>query len=146
MSSGADSQSGGNYAYVAPPSFYDACPAGTTALAAGVTASTGSYSTMLPVWPFQPGYQITGPVSVGIGDGAGLSPGFVDGVYQSLTAKTCVGSPLGQATVTSGWGVDATTYTVEIYDRLVFIDPAATSFNINVIVNNALFRNVRPVF
>ena len=146
MSSGNDSESGGNYAYVAPPSYYDACPANTTALPAGQSGAVGTYVANPTTWPFQPGYLMTGTVSTGIGDGSGdLLDVF--GYRTALPAKTCVGAAVGITSVpanTTDW--DAGMINVTLYDRVVYVDPAATSFNINVIVNNQLFRNVRPVF
>ena len=146
MSSGSDSQAGGNYAYVAPPSYYDACPANTVALAAGQAGAVGTYVARPTTWPFQPGYVVNGRISSGIGDGGGLFPGSnSDGSY-ALPAKTCVGSTVGVASVPAGNSPDDGTINVTLYDRVVYVDPAATSFNINVIVNNQLFRNVRPAF
>jgi hypothetical protein len=146
MSSGADSQSGGNYAYVAPPSYYDACPANTTALPAGQSGAVGTYVASPPYWPFQPGYQMTGAVSSGIGDGSGYFPNYLGDGTTALPAKTCVGAAVGVTSVPAGPNWDDGTINVTLYDRVVYVDPAATSFNINVIVNNQLFRNVRPVF
>lgn len=133
MSSGNDSKSGGNYAYVAPPSYYDACPANTAALPVGQSGAVGT------------GNMMTGVVTTGIGDGSGYFPGFGDGTT-ALPTKTCVGAAVGMASVPAGSNWDDGMINVTLYDRVVYVDPAATSFNINVIVNNQLFRNVRPVF
>jgi hypothetical protein len=134
MSSGADSQAGGNYAYVAPPSYYDACPANTTALPMGQSGAVGV------------GYSMTGAVTAGIGDGSGYYPGFSGDPTAALPVKTCVGAPVGVAAAPVGPNPDDGMVNVTLYDRVVYVDPAATSFNINVIVNHQLFRNVRPVF
>jgi hypothetical protein len=151
MSSGTDSQAGGNYAYVAPPSYYDACPANTTALPVGQSGAVGTYVASPTTWPFQPGYLMTGAVSAGIGDGSGYFPGISDdGTTTALPAKTCVGVAVGVASVpaASNWGDGMINFTlnVTLFDRVVYVDPAANSFNINVMVNNRLFRNVRPAF
>lgn len=146
MSSGADSSSGGNYAYVAPPSYYDACPAGTTALSTGAKGAVGTYVQNPTVWPFRPGYVVTGQITTGIGDGGGLFPVLYGEDARPLPAKTCVGATVGQTSIPAGSNWDDGYITVDLYDRVVYVEPAATSFNINVIVNNQLFRNVRPVF
>jgi hypothetical protein len=146
MSSGSDSQAGGNYAYVAAPSYYDACPANTTALSSGQSGAVGTYVANPTTWPFQPGYLMTGAISTGIGDGSGYFPGSSGDGITALPPKTCVGAAVGVASVPAGPNWDDGMINVTLYDRVVYVDPAATSFNINVIVNNRLFRNVRPVF
>lgn len=149
MSSGEGSQASGNYAYVAPPSYYDACPAGTNALPQGSYAATGVYSNSTPTWPYGPGYVIAGRVSTGVGDGSGLYPVTGEDA-KPLPVKVCVANPVATQTVDlSPPGTiyeDRSSAVVTIYDRVVYIDPAASSFNINVVINNALYRNVRPVF
>lgn len=140
LSNGDDSQSGGNYAYVAPPSYYDACPADTTPLPIGERGAIGVYVAVPTVWPYRPGYVKDGDVSVGIGDGGGVSALVTGG--DALPVKTCVGSLVGQSVLSTD--VEGGTTFVNLYDRVVYIDPAETSFNINVIVNNDLFRNIRP--
>lgn len=144
LADGSDSATGGNYAYVAPPSYYDACPSGTTPLAAGVNGAAGTTSTTRS-WFGTPGFTLTTAVTAGIGDGAGLSPGWGRDAVP-LPVKTCVGSHLGDTVVTSGWGRDATHTNVSVYDNVVYINPGRTSFNINVIVNGALYQNIRPNF
>lgn len=144
LSDGSDSSTGGNYAYVAPPSYYDACPSGTVALAAGVNGAEGTPSAARASrWGGTSGFTLTSSVTAGIGDGAGLSPGWGDD-YAPLPVKTCVGNHIGNTVLTSGWGRDTTRTNISVYDRVVHINPGSTSFNINVIVNGALYRNIRP--
>jgi hypothetical protein len=145
MSNGSDSSSGGNYAYVAPPSFYDACPSGTTAVGAGTYAAVGRALTPVelaaqPRWNPQSFIMTSGFVA-GSGEGSGYFPSYEN----TMPTKVCGGNYLGQTTQTTGtsWD-DQTTITVNIYDRVVLIDPAADSFNINVMINSSLFRNIRP--
>jgi hypothetical protein len=133
MSNGADSSSKGNYAYVAPPSYYDACPAGTTALDAGQAGAVGSNA------------QVMGAVTVGIGDGSGVSPSTGQD-SAPMPAKTCVGTLTGRAYFSTGGGDDRTDTLVNTYDRIVYVNPANTTFNINVVINNSLYRNIRPAF
>ena len=140
MSSGLDSSTGGSYARVGAPSYYDACPAGTTALGAGVLGAQGTYTSRTPTWPHRAGYALTGGVASGIGDGSGYSPSWDSG---PMPAKTCVGTRVGSASYDINWD---STVTVQLYDRVVSLPPAPSSFNINVFVDNRLYTNVRPGF
>jgi len=140
MSSGVDSSTGGNYARVGAPSYYDACPAGTTALGAGVLGAQGTYAARTPTWPHRAGYVVTGGVASGIGEGTGYSPHWDSG---PMPAKSCVGNRVGSALVGASW---EDTVTVQLYDRFISIPAAPSSFNINVFVNNHLYTNVRPGF
>lgn len=145
MSNGSDSSSGGNYAYVAPPSFYDACPAGTTAVEAGTYAAVGRALTpaeraAMPRWNSQ-SFTMTTGVIAGTGEGASYFPSSEN----TMPTKVCGGNYLGQTVQTTGTSSeDYNTVTVNVYDRVVLIDPAADSFNINVMINRSLFRNIRP--
>lgn len=142
MSSGLDSSTGGNYARVGPPSYYDACPAGTTALPAGVVGAQGVYTERTRSWPYRAGYDITGGIATGIGDGSGFAPGFGED-SGPMPTKTCVGAQVGTTRYRSGWDE---MITVQLYDKVVSIPPAPSTFNINVYVNNKLYTNVRPGF
>lgn len=146
MSSGADSQAGGTYAYVAPPSYYDACPANTTALSSGQGGAVGTYVENPTTWPFRPTYLVTGQITTGIGDGSDYFPGSNSEDQMAMPVKTCVGALVGSTVVPAGPNSDDGVVSVNLYDRVVYVEPASTTFNINVIVNNALFKNVRPVF
>lgn len=146
MSNGMDSSSGGNYAHVAAASYYDACPSGTSAVGAGTYAAAGRPATpeevsRMRAWARR-SFIMTSAVVSGVGDGSGYSPGGED---STMPTKVCAGNYLGQVTqdIGTGWD-DRNMVTVNVYDRVVLIDPAADTFNINVYVNNSLFRNIRP--
>lgn len=128
LSSGLDSSTGGNYAQIAPPSYYDNCPAGQTALPAGTLIDTGSSFVS------------------GIGDGSGLSPVWNDGSYDPMPTKICVGNYLSTTMVNVGSGDSQTNYTVNNYSSVSYIPPSSTTFNINVYLNGSLAKNVRPNF
>jgi hypothetical protein len=134
MSNGSDSRSGGSYANVAAPNYYDACPSGTTALAPGLNAVQGARGQ----------YNYSAQMGVGIGDGTGVQPDYSNN--QSLPSKICVGNQVDFYNNSTGSGDNQQSVTVGVYDRVVFIDPAATPFLINVYINNALYRAVRPKF
>lgn len=145
MSNGADSSSGGNYAYVAPASYYDACPSGTTAVSSDTYAAVGRPATAaeqaaMRAWARRSFIQTSGTVK-GVGDGFGYSPNSEN----AMPTKVCAGNYIGQTTqvIGSGWD-DQTVVTVNVYDRVVLIDPAGDTFNINVMLNHTLFRNIRP--
>lgn len=146
MSDGADSAAGGNYAYVGAPSYYDACPAGTTPAADGSTAAMGRPMTPAelaanPVLVQGSAFVLTSGFVKGIGDGSSYQPA----PENPLPTKVCVGKALGQTTQTVGSTIDdLTQITVDVYDQVVLIDPASDTFNINVMINNRLFRNIRP--
>jgi hypothetical protein len=144
MSNGSDSSGGGNYAYVAAPSYYDACPSGTAAVGVGSYAAVGrppsaSEQAMIPPWAPQ-AFILTSGFVQGSGDGSGYSPN----PDSTMPTKVCAGSYLGQTTQVSGSGDGTESFTVNVYDRVVLIDPATDTFNINVMINNDLFRNIRP--
>ena len=108
--------------------WYDPCPDGTAALDSGVYA-------------LQQGAPYTDVPALGIGTGDNLFPNQVDG-YQ-LTAKVCVGRQLGQTTAQVGYGENASSVLVNIYDRVAILDPATSPNVIDVYLNNALYRRVR---
>lgn len=145
MSNGTGSATGGNYAYVAAPSYYDACPVGTLAAGVGSYAAVGRPPTpaekaTMRRWAQQSFIMTSGFVE-GVGDGSRYSRTAAS----TMPTKVCVGNYLGQTKkAISTNGDDLTTITVNIYDRVVLIDPADNTFNINVIQNNNLFRNIRP--
>lgn len=145
MSNGSDSSGGGNYAYVAPPSYYDACPSGTGAVGLGSYAAVGRPPTAaelakMPPWALQT-FIITSGFAQGSGDGSGYYPN----PDNPMPTKVCAGRYLGQSVqITGTRGDDQYSVTVNIYDRVVLIDPATDTFNINVMINNDLFRNIRP--
>jgi hypothetical protein len=139
LSSGMDSSSGGNYAYVGPASYYDACPTETTAAAAGSYVAAGK-----PV--ASPGYgprtTLTSSVFAGIGDGSGYTPDPEGG---AMPPKICVGNRVASTVHTIGafWD-DMSSFPLGVYDRVVVLNPAGDTFNINVMINGGLFTSVRP--
>jgi hypothetical protein len=146
MSNGANSATGGNYAFVAPPSYYDECPTGTSSVGQGTYAAAGRRATpeeqaAMPAWQQRP-FVVTSGMVLGIGDGSNAT---ADDATGQLPTKVCAGKYLGQTIEILGTGhEDRTTVAVNVYDRVVLMDPAGDTFNINVFVNHGLFRNIRP--
>jgi hypothetical protein len=140
LSSGMDSSSGGNYAYVGPASYYDACPTGTTAAPAGSYVAAGRPSTTASL--FAPRATLTSSVFMGIGDGSGYSPDPEGG---AMPPKVCVGNRVASTVHTTGtfWD-DMSSFPLGVYDRIVVLSPAGDTFNINVMINGGLFTSVRP--
>ena len=108
--------------------YYDDCPDGTTALAAGSQAiQSGSDS-----------------VAVGIGNGDGLVP---TGDGSPMPGKVCVGKLLNSVTVggdsTGDSGGGGSPVDIGTYDRVVLLDPAWSPRVIDVYINGALYRRVR---
>jgi hypothetical protein len=146
MVNGGDAATTGNFAYVAPATYYDACPEGTTAVASGTYAAGGRQSNPSDRNPFSwwlptPPYILTTGIVTGIGDGSGYFPS----TDNPMPAKICAGNYLGQTQSTTGTSSDDyTTINVNIYDRVVVVDPASDSFAINVHVSGQLYRVIRP--
>ena len=132
-----------SYANVEYNNYYDACPAGTTALPSGSNAVQG---TAAQIKAKNTGWGASGPFTsfaVGIGDGAGLYPS----ADSPLGQKVCVGNSVGTVNITVGsTSDDRATYQVGVYDRVAFIDPTGNGFAIKVFMNNNLYRTVRPQF
>ena len=108
-------------------SYYDVCPGGTTALAAGALAVQGG--------------PVLGSLVEGIGDGEALRPDPVNNV--NLFPKTCVGQRIGQADVWLGDPLTGVLLTADVFDRVVVIDPQISPRVIDVYVNSQLYRRVR---
>lgn len=113
-------------------SYYDVCPAGTTALSAGSYAIQGaavpsSWSTTL---------------FTGIGEGDGLSPGSGSG-YVGLARKVCVGNKVTDTWISTGSGQDMSTVQASVFDRVVQLDPQGSPNVIDVYVNAAMYRRLR---
>jgi hypothetical protein len=147
MSSGVDSKAGGNYAYVAPPSYYDPCPEGTRAQQYGVYAASGRFMTpeeraRVGAWNAS-GLLLTSGLSRGIGESVDRE--FGDS-YTALPPKICVGNYLGTDISATGSGDNYTEVVTQVFDRVVTLYPAGTTFNINVMIDHKLFRNIRPEF
>jgi hypothetical protein len=151
LSNGSNSKDGGNYAALGATTYYDDCPEGMTALPDGQNAALGSAVSSTPDWPYGPGYEVAGAHFAGIGDGSGIRPSALPPSYSgspvTMPTKTCVGTKLGEATITStapiyGGGRPEKTI-VGIYDNITRIEPSSGYANINVVINNALFKTVR---
>jgi hypothetical protein len=138
MASGSDARTSGNYAEVGPPSYYDACPAGTTALPEGQVAM---YAGSVQVNSTAPAVTYVR----GIGEGAGYYPGMGGDNGGAMPQKVCVGGSNGTTTYTVGTGDNSDTVTVPTYSNIALIDPAGDTFTINVYTNGQLFRTIRPV-
>lgn len=126
-SAGTYAQQGFNY--------YDPCPNGTHALAAGEAAVT-----VPPSSANIPAYA--GPVtpSFGIGEGQGLMPS----PDTPLPPKVCVSGAIGQMTIAAGTADDPTaTFIATAYQQVVVLQPISTPAYIDVVVNGQLLRRVR---
>ena len=104
-------------------SYFDPCPDGTSALAAG------QYG-VLPA--------LTDPYA-GIGSGDDLRPNE----FNMLPAKVCVGNQIGTASVWIGPEDTGGYQSIAVYDRLVSFDASANPRTIDVYVNDLLYRRVR---
>jgi hypothetical protein len=136
LSNGSDSKSAGNYAQVGPPSYYDACPVGTTELGAGEYAIGPVVSTV--------GGQLSRSDVVtvtGIGSGAGLSPNADSG---PLPQKVCVGEVVGQTYVSVGSGDNFDQFPANVVSNIVLMDPAPNTFTVQLYIKNQLYKTVRP--
>ncbi len=109
--------------------WYDPCPQGTAALDVGVYA-------------LQQGAPDTSSPSLGIGEGDGLEPTTGENAV-ALGSKVCVGRQLGQTWVQTGFGENASSMLVNVYDHIAILDPAASPRVIDVYLNNSLYRRVR---
>lgn len=110
---------------------YDACPEGTTAVAAGTEVIQGAPAMSGVVVTFQ-----------GIGEGDDPQQGTPTG------KKVCAGKFLGDVTLitTEGTGdnFSSTFRTVKSFDRVVTLDPATGSPRyVDVLINGKQYRRVR---
>jgi hypothetical protein len=112
--------------------WHDECPEGTTSLANGVRAIQGAAP------PGGVTYNATWTEAyTGIGETDGIT--FTD-EGQKVAQKVCVGNKVGVA-ISSNY--DHTYDSVDIYDRVVLIDPASSPDVIDVLINGQLNRRVR---
>lgn len=84
--------------------------------------------------------------TTGIGEGSYANLGWgQDG--GSPQKKVCVGNQLGTTTVTTGssWD-DRQTFSVNVYDKVIYLDPVMNGFAIKVWQDNTLTRVIRPQF
>ena len=109
--------------------WYDPCPEGTAALDVGVYA-------------LQQGAPDTTAPSLGIGEGDNLQPTGGETPFV-LGSKVCVGRQVGQTSVQTGFGENASSVLANVYDRFAILDPATSPRVIDVYLNNALYRRVR---
>jgi len=127
----------GSYASLGT-NYYNVCPAGTTALAAGAVAVQAPSAAALT----NMGVYDSAAVQIGIGTGDGLLPQVGgDGFPLAMPDKTCVGgSPLGQVMVLTSSG---TWTTATVYSQIVSLPPQASGSVIDVYVDSALYTQVR---
>jgi hypothetical protein len=137
---------GGSYAYIAPPSFYDPCPKGLQALPVGFYAARGQFVQRTTYSPFSAGYEVVGSVFFGMGETS--EPIESNQAGQTfLPNKICVAKKLGQAVHYPAATLDNLApdpLLVDIFETVLSVAPAKSSFNINVVINGQLARNVRP--
>ena len=114
-------------------SYYDICPAGTTALDAGSYAIQGGAT------PLSWG---SATLYTGIGEGDGLSPGSGSGAV-ALSSKVCVGRKVTDIWITTGSGQDMDSVPATVFDRVVLLDPQGSPNIIDVYVNAVLYSRVR---
>lgn len=105
-------------------SYYDPCPAGTTALEAGAYATRSTDSSTY--------YR-------GIGDGD--TPNNDD--TGSLRDKICVGNQIGDAAIDTGDGDGSTPLSVGVFDQVVVVSPSPQPNYIDVYVNSTFLHRVR---
>jgi hypothetical protein len=145
MSNGSNSKNAGNFAQVGPPSYYDACPAGTNPLPSGEVAylvpPTTTVTGTMPVSQS----AVTAPLFMrGIGDGSGFYPGMGGESGDTMPQKICVGPVIGQTTYSTGGGESAENYTANVYSKFAVLEPSSNSFTIEVYINGQLHKTVRP--
>jgi hypothetical protein len=143
LSNGADSASAGTYARQ-NFTYYDPCPAGTSALAAGargalardaqVRARRVSLDQTLWVEQFV--------VGIGSGDGARSNGVGWDG--RGRAPKVCVGARTGRAyaEIPEADG-SVQPVPVDLYDRVDLLRPYASPRVIDVYIDNTLYQRVR---
>jgi hypothetical protein len=132
----AQGQNGASYAKQGY-SYYDSCPKDTSALAQGAYAIHGS-----SIPQFNYFQQYAGQLYTGIGSGDGMQPGYGDN-YSQLSGKVCVGNKVGATMITQGSGDSAATYHVEVFDKVVIMDPQGSPRIIDVFIDDKLYRRVR---
>ncbi|MGY4831808.1 hypothetical protein ACVNIS_24760 (plasmid) [Sphaerotilaceae bacterium SBD11-9] len=113
--------------------WHDACPDGLTSLAAGERGVLGS--TVAANYGYPPPTEI----ATGIGEGSGE----VSGEYgTTVSRKACVGNKIGETFDVDTYGFPTGTI-VNVYDRMVLLDPLASPNVIDVNINGQLYRRVR---
>lgn len=119
-------------------SYYDNCPAGLTALPAGEHAlpyKETKANQRARTWGGYGSWRNESEVLRGVGEGFGVSPSY----DSPLGPKVCVGKVVGSAIV----GTNDNSYSVNVYDQIVTIDPAKTPRYIDVFIDDKLHQRVR---
>ena len=121
----------GSNSWAQPTSnYYDACPAGTTALADGAEATTPNL----------------GGTVTGIGDGEGVYPYSGDmrmGGANQTAMKVCVSGFQGRKWVMNNNTWPATGSMVNVYQNVVELKPNGSPKMIEVFIDSQLYRQVR---
>lgn len=138
----------GQRSYATPQyaDYYDACPAGTTALDQGKYAILGTreqYNRLTGGGRFAFGnasnFGRDAIITAGIGDGSGQYPSS----EYSMPAKTCVSNYVGDFS-SSGGDSDGGYISVGVYEKVTIIQPATNGFSIRVFLDDRLYKIVRP--
>ena len=124
------SSSGNGATYAAPATnYYDACPSGTAALAAGKNAITNDSTEMLK----------------GIGSGEGVYPFRGDSRMGNQTAqdKVCVAGYTGDKFLINHGNRYAVGVNAGVYQQVVVLNPNRSGQLIEVFIDGQLYRQVR---
>jgi hypothetical protein len=143
LSDGSDSARAGTYARQ-NFTYYDPCPAGTSALAPGARGAAARDAQLRPARfdRRQTLWVVQFATGIGSGDGARFHGVGLEG--RGLPPKVCVGSRSGQAYAeiadTDG---SVQQVPVDLYDRVELLRPYASPRVIDVYVDNTLYQRVR---
>jgi hypothetical protein len=123
-----------------PSSYYNECPAGTSAL------PPGSYAIMAPNWipaDNNAAWIQQQNLYAGIGDGSGLAPA-VAAAPSTLPPEVCVsGAPIGQVIYPVNIGQLGTYEMVaNVYSSVTILQPATSPRVIGVWIAGALYNQV----
>lgn len=119
---------------------YDFCPEGTSALGEQVEAiqlAPSVYAQMAGPLPWMQGGAMPEGLQIEVGIGEGTTTGL------GRRNKVCVGKPLGTLTFRSGSGEFVEMKTVNVFEQLSTMAPAASPRVIDVYIENKLYRSVR---
>jgi hypothetical protein len=119
---------------------YDFCPEGTTALGEQVEAiqlAPAVYAQMGGLSPWMQGGAMPEGLKIETGIGEGNATGL------GARNKVCVGRPLGTLTFRSGSGEWVEMKTVNVFEQLTTMAPAASPRVIDVYIQDKLYRSVR---
>ena len=123
--------------------YYDACPAGTSALAEGVAAVPAAPAAAIPAtFPSASPYRYSDAVE-GIGDGSKVVPHYAwGGMRDPMPTKACVAGHTGDVTLSSG-GRYATSIRAGIYDTMVLLPEHSSPQVITVYIEGQVYHQVR---